>query len=281
MVLVYQELGPAAMAGAAVLAVLIPFNAAGSKVGEVLQRAQLKAKDSRIKLMNEILSGIKVLKLYAWEIPFMKRILEKRQKELNIIKKYWILNSFINFTYACSPILITLAAFTTFATINEGQNVLTPQKVFVSIAYFNLMRIGLMLFPLTLREVIKTYVSLNRITDFLNAEELDPTSIDFHTEVESNAIEVNNATMGWDDTDRVILKNVSFSVPKGSLTAVVGMVGSGKSSILSAILGKILMNQTCIYNKCKNKFGLTAKFLSFLKKSEIDQVISWSKISKI
>ena len=260
MVLVYQELGPAAMAGAAVLAVLIPFNAAGSKVGEVLQKAQLKAKDSRIKLMNEILSGIKVLKLYAWEIPFMKRILEKRQEELNIIKKYWILNSFNNFTYACSPILITLAAFTTFATINEGENVLTPQKVFVSIAYFNLMRIGLMLFPFTLREVIKAYVSLNRITDFLNAEELDPTSIDFHTEVESNAIEVNNATMGWDDTDRVILKNVSFSVPKGSLTAVVGMVGSGKSSILSAILGKVLMNQKCIYNKFKNQFGLTASY---------------------
>ena len=127
--MLYQELGPAAMAGAAVLAVLIPFNAIGSKLGEVLQRAQLKAKDSRIKLMNEILSGIKVLKLYAWEMPFMKRILEKRQKELDIIKKYCILNSFNNFTYACSPILITMGAFTTFATINDGTNVLTPTKV--------------------------------------------------------------------------------------------------------------------------------------------------------
>ena len=84
------------------------FLSIGSKVGEVLQTAQLKAKDSRIKLMNEILSGIKVLKLYAWEIPFIKRILEKRQKELNIIKKYCVLNAFNNFTYACSPILITL-----------------------------------------------------------------------------------------------------------------------------------------------------------------------------
>ena len=79
--------------------------------------------------MNEILSGIKVLKLYAWEMPFMKRILEKRQKELDIIKKYCILNSFNNFTYACSPILITMGAFTTYATINDGTNVLTPTKV--------------------------------------------------------------------------------------------------------------------------------------------------------
>jgi len=238
-VLVYQELGPAAMAGAAVLAVLIPFNAIGSKLGEVLQRAQLKAKDSRIKLMNEILSGIKVLKLYAWEMPFMKRILEKRQKELDIIKKYCILNSFNNFTYACSPILITMGAFTTFATINDGANVLTPTKIFVSIAYFNLMRIPLMLFPLTLREVIKTYVSLNRITDFLNAEELDPASISDQTENDSNSIEINSVTMAWDDTDRHILKDMSFSVKKGSLTAIIGMVGSGKSSILSTILGEM------------------------------------------
>ena len=59
-----------------------------------------------------------------------------------------------------------------------------------------------MLFPLTLREVIKTYVSLNRITDFLNAEELDPASISDQTENDSNSIEINSVTMAWDDTDR-------------------------------------------------------------------------------
>ena len=84
MVLVYQELGPSALAGAAVLAVLVPINALGSKFVALLQRKQLKAKDSRIKLMNEILSGIKVLKLYAWEIPFIKRILASREKDENL-----------------------------------------------------------------------------------------------------------------------------------------------------------------------------------------------------
>ena len=172
MILVYKELGPSALAGVAVLSVLVPFNAIGSKIGEILQRAQLKAKDSRIKLMNEILAGIKVLKLYAWEIPFMKRILETREKEIKVIRQNGMLNAVNNFTYACSPILITLSAFSTFALTSD--EILTPQKVFVSIAYFNLMRIPLMLFPLTLREVIKTYVSVKRITDFLNAQELNP-----------------------------------------------------------------------------------------------------------
>ena len=235
MILVYRELGPAALAGVAVLGVLVPFNAIGSKLGEILQRAQLKAKDSRIKLMNEILAGIKVLKLYAWEIPFMKRILQTRQEEIKVIKRIGILNSINNFTYACSPILITLSAFSTF--VLTGDNVLTPQKIFVSIAYFNLMRIPLMLFPLTLREVIKTWVSVKRITDFLNAEELDPKSIKENLDNEENAVQVSDATLAWDKTERPILRDLNFDIKKGSLTAIVGSVGSGKSSILSAILG--------------------------------------------
>ena len=128
MVLVYNELGPSALAGAAVLAGLVPLNALGSKMAEILQRKQLKAKDSRIKLMNEILSGIKVLKLYAWEWPFIQRILSSREKELNIIKKNAILNSLNNFTMQCSSILITIGAFSAYTLSNPTENVLTPQK---------------------------------------------------------------------------------------------------------------------------------------------------------
>ena len=128
MVLVYRELGPSALAGAAVLAVLVPINALGSKFVALLQRKQLKAKDSRIKLMNEILSGIKVLKLYAWEIPFIKRILASREKELNFIKKNAFLTSLINFTFSCSSILITIGAFSAYTLSNPTKNILTPQK---------------------------------------------------------------------------------------------------------------------------------------------------------
>ena len=237
MCLVYLELGPAALAGVAVLAVLVPFNAAGSKFGEILQTKQLKAKDSRIKLMNEILAGIKVLKLYAWEIPFIKRILETRRKELQIIKKNAILNSFNNFTYACSPILVTLAAFTAYASVDG--NVLTPQKVFVSIAYFNLMRIPLMLFPLTLREVIKTYVSLKRITEFLNAEEIQQDSIQVLDDKDDVVVKIDQASLSWDGGESTILKDLNLSVAKGKLVAIVGTVGAGKSSLLSAILGEM------------------------------------------
>ena len=53
-IFVYRELGVSALAGAAVLAILVPVNAVGSKMGEIIQRKQLKAKDSRIKVLIDL-----------------------------------------------------------------------------------------------------------------------------------------------------------------------------------------------------------------------------------
>lgn len=240
MFFLYQELGPSALAGVAVLATLMPINIIGSKIGEILQRKQMTAKDSRIKLMNEILAGIKVLKMYAWEIPFMKRILGTRLQEVNVIKKTGILTAMNNFTYACSPILITIGSFSAYA-LSDPSHILTPQKVFVSMALFNLIRIPLTIFPTCLREVIKSYVSMKRIVEFLNADELDPNCVEDTVKDPKNAVELDHADLAWDydGGDRIILSDISLTVPKGSLTAIVGMVGSGKSSMLSAILGEM------------------------------------------
>jgi ATP-binding cassette subfamily C (CFTR/MRP) protein 1 len=106
-------------------------------------------------------------------------------------------------------------------------------------ALFNIMRIPLTLFPMTLREVIKTYVSIQRITIFLNAEELDLDCITEGTKDSANAVEIENASLTWEDEDNPTLKHINVNIPKGSLTAIVGTVGMGKSSILSALLGEM------------------------------------------
>lgn len=69
--------------------------------------AQMKSKDDRIKLMNEILNGIKVLKLYAWELAFREKVLEIRQKELKILKKSAYLAAMGTFTWVCAPFLVS------------------------------------------------------------------------------------------------------------------------------------------------------------------------------
>ena len=108
-------------------------------------------------------------------------------------------------------------------------------------AYFNLMRIPLTLFPMTLREAIKAYVSLQRITKFLNAEELDENNVDTTTKSGDNDIEIESATLSWDEQslETPTLKGINCNITRGSLVAIVGTVGSGKSSILAAILGEM------------------------------------------
>ena len=128
----YQELGASAFAGVGVLVLLIPFNVWSMRVTEQLQETQLKAKDERIKLVNEALTGMKVLKLYAWENPFMKRIEDIRNGEIFTLRKAANIWAFLNFTFACSPFLVTVAIFAVYVALDPVGHVLTAEKIFVT-----------------------------------------------------------------------------------------------------------------------------------------------------
>lgn len=67
----------------------------------------MKSKDNRIKLMNEILNGVKVLKLYAWELAFKDKVLAIRQEELKVLKKSAYLAAVGTFTWVCTPFLVS------------------------------------------------------------------------------------------------------------------------------------------------------------------------------
>lgn len=86
LVLLYRELGPSSFAGVAVLAVITPLNMWGTKKGQELLEKQMEYRDMRMKQMNEILPGIKVLKLYAWENPFVDKVKDFRAKEISVMQ---------------------------------------------------------------------------------------------------------------------------------------------------------------------------------------------------
>ena len=109
--LVYREVGIAALIGSIGLLILIPLNLIGGKIVEKLETKQLAAKDMRLKLMSEILNGIKVLKLYAWELPFMKKINEIRGREIKFLKVNAWLEGIINFIFLLSPFVVTIGSF--------------------------------------------------------------------------------------------------------------------------------------------------------------------------
>ncbi|KAM9598625.1 multidrug resistance-associated protein 1 isoform 4-T9 [Morphnus guianensis] len=203
------------------------------------QVAQMKSKDNRIKLMNEILNGIKVLKLYAWELAFREKVLEIRQKELKVLKKSAYLAAMATFTWVCAPFLVALSTFAVYVTIDKN-NILDAQKAFVSLALFNILRFPLNMLPMVISSIVEASVSLKRLRVFLSHEELDPDSIIRGPITEAEGcIVVKNATFSWSRNDPPSLNSINFTVPEGSLVAVVGQVGCGKSSLLSALLGEM------------------------------------------
>ncbi|KAG0004492.1 hypothetical protein BGZ80_000819, partial [Entomortierella chlamydospora] len=112
MYLLYDTMSWAIFAGVTVMTLMIPLNARLSVFMKDFQKEQMKNKDTRIKLMNELLNGIRVIKLYAWEGTFLQKVLTVRNDyELETMKKIGYLSAVQSFTWACTPFLVSLATF--------------------------------------------------------------------------------------------------------------------------------------------------------------------------
>ncbi|EDV20619.1 uncharacterized protein TRIADDRAFT_50946 [Trichoplax adhaerens] len=249
MYFLWQELGPSVLAGLGVLLLLVPFNAYISMKARNFQVKQMKFKDSRIKMMNEILNGVKVLKLYAWEKSFINKILGIREDELKQLLRSRLLNAIGFFAWSNAPFLVALA---TFATYVLSGNTLDASKAFVSISLFNILRFPIGMLPAVISSIIQASVSLQRLASFLKNEELDENNVEHSmpTKHEKQSVVIENGTFKWGvDEKQATLKNINFNVPTGSLIAVVGHVGSGKSSLVSAILGEMDKSEGNVYVK--------------------------------
>ncbi|XP_056608084.1 multidrug resistance-associated protein 1 [Triplophysa dalaica] len=238
----WQRLGPSALAGIATVILIFPLNGFIVKMRSKLQEVQMKYMDGRIKLMNEILSGIKILKFYAWENAFRERVLGYREKELNALKKSQILYSISAASFNSSTFLIAFTMFGVYVLIDD-KHVLDAQKVFVSMALINILKTPLSQLPFAMSTSMQALVSLKRLGTFLCQDELKEGNVEripYSPDVDSVAI--NNGTFSWSKDGLPCLKKINVKVQHGSLVAVVGHVGSGKSSLLSAMLGEMEKN---------------------------------------
>ncbi|KAI1280801.1 Multidrug resistance-associated protein 1 [Halotydeus destructor] len=238
----FNELGWSTVAGLIVMVILIPLNGYVADLTKKMQTKQMKEKDERVKAMNEILTGIKVIKLYAWEESFMTLVLGMRKKEVRQLRNIAYLNSVISFIWTCAPSLVALSTFAVYL-LSDEKNILDAQKAFVSLALFNLLRFPLTMLPVMINFSVMAWVSVKRLNKFFNSTELDEYVMDDEV---SEAITVEDASFTWEaspenspDNLNVTLKDINLHVPKGSFLAVVGNVGTGKSSLLSALLGEM------------------------------------------
>ncbi|XP_078519306.1 multidrug resistance-associated protein 1-like isoform X2 [Lissotriton helveticus] len=232
-----KTLGVAVLVGIAVFILNVPFITGFGVRMRKLQEQQMKHKDARIKIMNEILQGVKVLKLYAWENAFLKKVQAVRQQELKFIKQAAIILAAACAVFMATPFLVSLAMFGVYLAIDE-MHVLDAQKAFVTILLLNILRIPLRAFPMSLSQSVQAFVALKRLSKFFAEEEQEPDNME-HSCTPGNDIEIEDGSFSWSRTDAPCLQSINLSITRGSLVAIVGHVGSGKTSLLSALLGEM------------------------------------------
>ncbi|XP_012941583.2 canalicular multispecific organic anion transporter 2 [Aplysia californica] len=234
--LLHDALGLAFITGIVILVLFIPVITKISSLIKKAQAEQLKIKDKRIKLTNEVLNGIKVLKLYAWEPSFDEQVRNTRGLELVQLRKAALYISFATLSWFISPVMVTVLTFLTYILISP-ENALTPAKAFVAMNIFNYIRVPINVLPMLVTQVAQVHVSGKRLCDFFCGEDLEET--DREGADEEHPVVMRGATFTWDKTLPPTLKNLTLEIPKGKLVAVVGQVGSGKSSLVSALLGEM------------------------------------------
>ncbi|KAJ3067662.1 hypothetical protein HDU99_003419, partial [Rhizoclosmatium hyalinum] len=295
-VFLISAIGWAAVIGLSLLLVAMPLQAWLFEKMKVIRQKQAPITDQRVKKTTEILNGIRVIKLFAWEDSFLNVVESIRKEELVQVLTRSVYQAVVMTQGMTIPALCTCLSFIVYGVLHP----LEASKVFSSMAWFNQLRMPLWMLPNILNSWAEFNVALTRIESLLLANEIDEEYAIALSPDSKNAIEIVDAEFNWTgpiypkntlppappapkkgakksdpkavspggkptaasgpppaiapgpkggpnskpgpevkEEGESLLKNINLTIPKGSLTAIVGSVGSGKSSLLNAIIGEM------------------------------------------
>ncbi|XP_055904385.1 probable multidrug resistance-associated protein lethal(2)03659 [Eupeodes corollae] len=256
--LMYGEIGWSALVGIGFLALFIPLQIWAAKAAAHYRSETAKNADTRVKFMNEIVHAIQVIKMYAWEKSFARLVAAVRKTELKAIRGSMVIMGALQ----CTTMVSNLALFLCLVTYVFTGSVITSKKVFIVSSFFEALDDSLLhFFPMAMTTWAEILVISRRAVDFLLQSE-DPADggiENFAYEPEHDVevtnffgrihnpvavrkgLLVHNLRASWDkgDNPREHLSGCSFQIQENEFLGVVGSIGSGKSSLLNAILGEI------------------------------------------
>ncbi|XP_014399880.1 PREDICTED: multidrug resistance-associated protein 6 [Myotis brandtii] len=219
-VYLWQLLGPSALTAVTVFLSLLPLNFFITKKRNHYQEEQMRQKDSRARLTSCLLRNMRAVKCHGWEGAFLERVLRIRGQELGALRTSGLLFSVSLVSFQLSTFLVT--------------SPWSPCRVWAGErgCWGRRMRLC---FP-------QSRVSFDRLAAFLCLEEVDPEAVVWSPSrgpAREDCISVREGTFAWSLESPPCLHRINLSVPQGCLLAVVGPVGAGKSSLLSALLGEL------------------------------------------
>ncbi|XP_023310959.1 multidrug resistance-associated protein 4 [Anoplophora glabripennis] len=239
---IWREVGISSLAGVVSMALFtLPVQGYLGKLTGKLRLKVANKTDTRVKLMSEIISGIQVIKMYAWEKPFEQVIKLARGTEINSLTKTSYLRAIFS---SCNVFIERTTLFLTVICFVLLGNIISADKVFSMAQFFNILQLAMaIIYPMAISYGAEAWVSVKRLQEFLILDEKQQANIESHNEKE---IQITNVSASW-VPNVPVLKNIDIHIPPNTLCAIVGPVGAGKSSILQLILGELPQTSGRIY----------------------------------
>lgn len=269
--IMYTQVGWTALIGIAFILLLIPLQAWAAKAATQFRTRSGDQRDKRVKLMNEIITAIQVIKMYAWEQSFARLIAAIRKQEVDAIRGSMSIYAALQCTNMISKVSLFISLI---AYVYTGE-VVTAQKVFILSSYYSLLNDSLLHFwPLAITTWAQTVVSARRVVDFLQQSETPINTKGYFNSANNPLLQLDsdrgapvkpmpsgrvhcmenaltsltfrNVSASWDRPStvsrqqrRVHIKDISFELQSRQMVGIVGNVGSGKSTLLSVIIGEL------------------------------------------
>ena len=238
LLILYSTLGLASLAAMAATVLVMLANLPLGNMQERYQEKLMAAKDTRMKTTAEILRNMRILKLQAWEMKFLDKVVELRKNEASWLKRYVYTSAMITFAFWGAPTFVSVVTFGTCMLMGIP---LESGKVLSALATFRVLQEPIYNLPDTISMIVQTKVSLDRLSEFLRLEELKDDVVEkLHAGSADAAVEIENGTFSWDlSAEEPTVGDLNMTIRRGMTVAVCGGVGSGKSSLLSCILGEV------------------------------------------
>jgi ABC-type multidrug transport system fused ATPase/permease subunit len=170
--LIYRQVGVATFVGLGYTVVTSPLTGIVFSIVFKIRMQKMKHTDARVKLMNEILNGIRIIKYYAWENAFVEKVTKIRNAEVKLLEKMgYIFNSVFGIFMLGATQIQTVLIFLTYIGLGHQLDAATA---FTTLTLFGLMTSPFIFLPYGLQQYNQSLIAMKRIMQFLDAEDIEP-----------------------------------------------------------------------------------------------------------
>ncbi|MDW8272263.1 MAG: ABC transporter transmembrane domain-containing protein [Bacteroidota bacterium] len=246
-VLLWTFLGAAAVVAFGSMLLLVPLAHAAARRFARTDDQLWQLRDRRVSLVSQILSAIRLVKYFAWERSIEQEIADTRTKELRAAAHLVRNEALSTVLFLASTMVVALVGFGAYVLLG---GTLSPAVVFPTLLLLGQLEGPVGHLPHFIKNTAHAYVAAERLKEFfdLPVQTAKPSQPPC---AEPPAVTIERLRVRYGDS--TVLDNCTLTIGAGEAIALVGPVGSGKTSLLLALLGEVPIEGTIAFRTSSGK----------------------------